>query len=250
MRLTSLLQSIAMKYPQNLVAAQLRDVDRIAFHIQLVRDRKGKAITICDIGGGVGLFSVGCAALGMRSILIDDFQDEVNLRLGESALEVHKAYGVEVISRDVISHRVDLEPGSLDAITCFESMEHWHHSPRRLFNALKIALKQQGLFVLSTPNCVDLARRLAVPFGRGQWSSIESWYDSETFRGHVREPDVHDLLHIARDMGLTKVETLGRNWWAYTRFDNSPLKPVAIIIGQMLRLRPSLCSTIYLAGYA
>jgi SAM-dependent methyltransferase len=239
-----------MKYPEGLVAAQLNDVDRIAFHIQLIQDRKGKAITICDIGGGVGLFSVGCAALGMRSILIDDFRDEVNLRMGESVLEIHRSYGVEVVSTDVITHGVDLKPGSLDAITCFESMEHWHHSPKRLFGALKTALKPQGLFLLSTPNCVDLKRRVAVAFGHGAWSSIESWYESETFRGHVREPDVPDLLHIARDMRLTKVETLGRNWWAYTRFDNNPLKPVAIVVGHMLRLRPSLCSTIYLAGYA
>ncbi len=250
MGLKDLLRSIALRYPEALVAAQLRDVDRIAFHIQLIQDRKGTAITICDIGGGIGLFSVGCAALGMRSILIDDFCDEVNLGAGESVLEIHKSYGVQVISRDVITHSIDLEPGSADVMTCFESMEHWHHSPKRLFGAVKTALKREGLFVLSSPNCVDLKRRISVALGHGKWSNMESWYEPETFRGHVREPDVHDLLHIARDMALTNVETFGRNWWMYDRFDGSAVKPVAIMVGHLLRLRPSLCSTIYLVGYA
>jgi SAM-dependent methyltransferase len=186
----------------------------------------------------------------MRSILIDDFRDEVNVKTGDSVLDVHRSYGVQVISRDVITDSVDLDPSSIDVITCFESMEHWHHSPKRLFGALRRALRQDGLFVLSTPNCVDLKRRVSVAFGYDKWSSMESWYEPRTFRGHVREPDLGDLLYIARDLGLTNVETLGRNWWAYKRFHNGALNAVAVMLEHLLRLRPSLCSTLYLIAYA
>src|SRR3712207_1446801 len=98
-RLEGLLRSIAMKYPRELVPYQLADVQRIAFHIALVLLHKGKDVTVCDVGGGIGLFSVGCAAVGMRTILIDDFDDAVNHRYGPSVLDLHRSYGVEVITR-------------------------------------------------------------------------------------------------------------------------------------------------------
>ncbi len=47
---------------------------RIAFDMSLVINRKGTNITISDIGGGLGLFSLAFARLGARSILYDDFR--------------------------------------------------------------------------------------------------------------------------------------------------------------------------------
>jgi 2-polyprenyl-3-methyl-5-hydroxy-6-metoxy-1,4-benzoquinol methylase len=250
MSVRDVLRSIALKYPQDLMAAQLSDVERIAFHIQLVLHRKGATARVCDIGGGIGMFTLGCAAMGMKAILVDDFRDEVNLTVGESLLQLHRSYGVDVISKDVVTQELDLPTASMDAITCFESMEHWHHSPKKLLRQLRATLKPQGLFVLSAPNCVDLKRRITVPFGHGEWSTMESWYESSTFRGHVREPDVRDLRYIGADMGLTNVEIHGRNWWARSSSAKAPLRVAAIAIDHMLRVRPSLCSSIYLLGSA
>lgn len=66
------LAAIAAKYPPDLVAGQLSDIERISYHIGLVLAHGNKDGSVCDLGGGIGLFSVGCAALGMRAILIDD----------------------------------------------------------------------------------------------------------------------------------------------------------------------------------
>ena len=109
------------------------------------------------------------------------------------------------------------EEASFDVITSFDSMEHWHHSPKRLFQEVMRVLKPSGRFILGVPNCVNLRKRLTVPFGFGKWSSIDDWYEQETFRGHVREPDVEDLRYIANDMGLMELQILGRNWMAYHR---------------------------------
>src|SRR5438552_2074107 len=165
-----LLQNLARKYPSELVASQLQDVPRIAFHIGLIVSRKGTHARICDLGGGLGLFSVACAALGMETTLIDDFADDVNRQLGASILDLHKSYGVQVISRDVIMETIDFPPHSLDVVTCFDSMEHWHHSPKRLFASVRKSLASNGLFVLSVPNRFDLGKRLMTPLGMGAWS--------------------------------------------------------------------------------
>jgi hypothetical protein len=76
---------------------------------------------------------------------------------------------------------------------------------------------------------------------------MRDWYEVEQFRSHVREPDVTDLRYIAADLGLKNARVIGRNWSGY----RSRLRAARIItplIDRALRLRPSLCSDIYLVG--
>jgi SAM-dependent methyltransferase len=246
------LKGAAAKYPDNMVAEQMRDIPRIAFNMSLALDpsypKQTSEVEICDLGGGIGLFSLGCAAYGLkRTVLVDDFDDEVNRRVRASILELHRGLGVEVVARDVVGRGMQDIDGSFDAVTTFDSMEHWHHSPRKLFHQVMDKLKPGGVFVLGVPNCVNLRKRVAVPLGFGKWSRMQDWYEPELFRGHTREPDVGDLKYIAKDMGLTDVRIYGRNWLGY----DSPRRIVrmaARVFDHPLRIRPSLCSDIYLVG--
>jgi SAM-dependent methyltransferase len=245
------LASLAREYPPALTASQLSDVPRIAFHLALAlgsTPERWADTAVCDIGGGVGLFSVGCAALGVRrSVLIDDFRDGINVGFGDAALGPHRAYGVEVHACDAIAD--GLRPkGPFDVVTTFDSMEQWHSSPRRLFADVVRELKPGGRFVLGGPNCVNLRKRISVPLGRGKWSAFEDWYAPDVFRCHVREPDVDDLRRIAADLKLERVRILGRNWLGHG--SSSRMARMATrIIDHPLRLRPSLCSDIYLVGH-
>jgi 2-polyprenyl-3-methyl-5-hydroxy-6-metoxy-1,4-benzoquinol methylase len=245
--LIALLHDIAEKYPSEIAGLQHQDVPRIAFNIELVLSRRGSHCRICDLGGGIGLFSIGCAAIGMEATLVDDFRDSIADDLQERTLNLHRSYGVTVMSRDLIRNDIDLHPESIDAVTSFESMEHWHHSPKRLFGAVSRALIPGGLFVLATPNCFNLRKRLTTPLGIGGWSRMEDWYEAPVFRGHVREPSVADLKYIARDMQLADTNILGRNWTGR----NSRLwvtRTLAPVLDHALRFFPSLCSDIYLIG--
>ena len=203
---------------------------------------------ICDLCGGIGLFSVGCSAYGMkRTVLIDDFNDSVNHRVGDSILDIHKGHGVEVFSRDVVEKGILDIAGNFDIITTFDSMEHWHHSPKNLFHEVMEKLKSGGVFVLGVPNCVNIRKRISVPLGIGKWSGMQDWYEVDKFRGHVREPDVSDLKYIARDMELIDVTIFGRNWLGYFS-TNQAIRLITKVIDYPLRLKPSLCSDIYLVG--
>src|SRR3954453_17741920 len=184
---------LAARYPPSLVAEQLADIPRIVFHVGLVEHRAGNGGHVCDIGGGIGLFSLACALRGMRVTLVDDFSDPVNRTVGDEVLALHRSHGVEVVERDVITDGLELTPNSLTAVTSFDSLEHWHHSPRRLLHGLVDALRPRGAFVLGAPNRVNLRKRLTTPLGRNTWSPWEEWYEAERFRGHVREPDAREL---------------------------------------------------------
>jgi 2-polyprenyl-3-methyl-5-hydroxy-6-metoxy-1,4-benzoquinol methylase len=250
--LSAVLKKVAIQYPDDMVKGQIRDVPRISFNIGVavdsVKQKPLSELGICDIGGGVGLFSVGCAAYGFkRTVLVDDFDDPVNRRVGSSILDLHRTLGVEVISRDVIEKGINDIPGNFDVITSFDSMEHWHNSPKRLFREVVQKLNKSGVFVLGVPNCVNVRKRITVPFGVGKWSTMKDWYDEDKFRAHVREPDVGDLWYIAHDMGLENIKIYGRNWQGY--YSSSSLTRFATrVVDYSLRVKPSLCSDIYLVG--
>jgi SAM-dependent methyltransferase len=261
--LRQLLDKVARSFRPDLVPAQLADVGRIAFEIALVIERMGTDVELCDIGSGVGLFPAACARLGMRVTMMDDFahpfEDEQSARaapdapdaiyLGgvEDALALHRSLGVRVEQRDPLEEGFGFDAGSLDVVTIFDSMEHWHRSPRGLLREVMEALVPGGLLVIGVPNCVNLRKRLSVPLGRGKWSRMTDWYETKRFRGHVREPDVEDLRYIARDLGLAQVEILGRNWAGYA--SASPwIRRATAVADRLLQLRPSLCSDLYLIG--
>ncbi|SDW04438.1 class I SAM-dependent methyltransferase [Thiocapsa roseopersicina] len=249
--LKDVLIEVAYRYPDTLRSYQLRDVPRIRFNIHMVLralDRPVGTAEICDLGGGIGLFSAGCAAYGAkRMVLVDDFDDPVNHQIGAGILDLHRTLGVDVVSRDVIQTGIQDLPGQFDIVTTFDSMEHWHHSPKKLFAEIKSKLKPGGVFCLGVPNCVNLRKRLTVPLGFGKWSAMSDWYEQATFRGHVREPDVADLRYIAGDMNLREVRIYGRNWLGYSS-RHAWIRLAAQIFDYPLRLRPQLCSDIYMIG--
>jgi SAM-dependent methyltransferase len=244
----SVLQRIADSYPPEVAAVQgYIDVPRNAFHLSLI-SRLPRGARIADIGGGLGLFSPGCASLAYAVVLVDDFKDGWHARMAETVFNcVHHRLGVEIVSRDVIAEGVEFETESFDAVTLFDTMEHWHNSPKRLFHTLTSALKPGGLLIIGSPNCVNLRKRITVPFGVGKWSRMEDWYETERFRSHVREPDIADLRYIATDLGLDEVKIIGRNWTGYrSRFRAARM--ITPLIDPILRLRPSLCSDIYMVA--
>ncbi|GBE00015.1 bifunctional 3-demethylubiquinone-9 3-methyltransferase/ 2-octaprenyl-6-hydroxy phenol methylase [bacterium BMS3Abin07] len=252
LNLYDVLRNVTKQYPEDMVDQQVRDIPRISFNINIalhaIKDKPHTELEICDLGGGIGLFSIGCAAYGMkRTVLIDDFDDSVNHRVGASILDLHKGHGVEVISRDVVEEGIHDIAGNFDIITTFDSMEHWHHSPKNLFHEVIDKLKPGGVFVLGVPNCVNMRKRITVPLGIGKWSGMQEWYEVDKFRGHVREPDVNDLKYIARDMELVDVTIYGRNWLGYYSA-NQAIRFATKITDYPLRLKPSLCSDIYLVG--
>ena len=157
----------AEQYPPDLRSAVTADIERQVFHVTTVERLAGAGGAVADMGGGVGLFSVGCASVGLKTTLVDDFADPVNDVHGNAALRVHCDAGVEIVSRDVIADGLGLSAASHDVITTFDSVEHWHHSPKRVFAEVMAALRSGGWFLMGVPNAVNLRKRIDVPLGRG-----------------------------------------------------------------------------------
>lgn len=243
-------REVARLYPASKRRYAELQADRIAFQLHLVTSRIGTTGDFCDIGGGISPLSLACARVGMDVIVIDDYRDEFYTTDPETAatIELLRENGVTVRTRNILEDDLSLTSESIDAVGCFSVMEHLHASPKMLFRQLTgDALRAGGWFFLSGPNCVNLRKRLSVPFGYGKWSRMDVWYDTEEFRSHVREPDVEDLRYIADDLALTNVEIKGRNDMAAFH-DSLVIRHATRVLDPVLRLRPSLCMEIYILG--
>jgi 2-polyprenyl-3-methyl-5-hydroxy-6-metoxy-1,4-benzoquinol methylase len=247
--MTDSVESVIRRFPEKIRAGQLMQANRFAWEVDLAAKHTPPGGTIADIGGGWGSFALGCAARGFRTTLVDDFRDSGFF--DEATMGAMRAlyaeYGVDVVSRDVVANQLSFAERSLDTITIFDSLEHWHNSPKRLLANVATTLRDGGTFILATPNCVNLRKRITVPLGRGKWSAMADWYETATFRGHVREPDVDDLRYIARDMNLRDAAIIGRNWNGYCSASRLT-RAVTPFVDIFLRMRPSLCSDLYMVG--
>ena len=244
---TSIVNKYWIGYPSYVTDSYIkRHVFEIGLLLRSLGDIKDKSVV--DVGGGWGLFAASCSALGMKSTLVEDFGDPGKSDTGDPRQSLPDDYGVTVMHKDVIKEGFGLPPDSIDAFTTFDMVEHLHASPKQLFHDAMKALRTNGLFLLGVPNSVNLRKRITVPLGKGNWSHFPDWYEKKVFRGHVREPDVHDLKKIAQDISLSEYKILGRNWLSYMS-QRYIIRTASKIAERTLNLFPSLCSNLYLLGW-
>ena len=216
---------------------------------------------LVDLGAGLSVFGPLCRVHGMRVTLVDDFGGGGGVEVDQRGQEVplleafERKLGITVVRENFLEQALPLPDKDVDVITCFHSLEHWHHSPKRLFREIVRALKPGGLLVLVTPNAVNLRKRLFVLFGRNNFPLLRDWYEGgdPVYRGHVREPVIRDLQQLIEWNGLQVVATYGRNFIG-RKSKALNFLPAALVGGiaagsdALLQFFPSLCSDIHVIG--
>lgn len=236
---------IVDQYPSSLKSIAIANKKRILWQVETVVKHATGGGTIVDLGGGTVPFMGVCQKLGYKTVVADDFGDATYAD-ADRVLEIFHRIGVIVRNLNLLSDEFSIgDAESVAMVTCHDSMEHWHNSPKQLFANVWTALEANGSFWLGVPNAVNLRKRLTVPFGKGTWSHMDDWYEQSEFRGHVREPVVADLRYIAKDIGATDYEIFGRNWLGY-RHPSKAIRAVIPYIDRPMQRRPAICSDIYL----
>lgn len=217
--------------------------------------------SLVDLGAGFSWFSPMVKIFGMDVTIVDDFGggggiDPREREATSATLErLEQDIGLKVLRQNFVTHPLLPMPSeSVDVVTCFHSLEHWHHSPKKLFGEIHRILKKGGVAVFATPNAVNLRKRVWVLFGKSNLPNLEDWYHQEPeWRGHVREPILADLQSIFLWNGFSIRASYGRNFYARDsrslRFIPKPLRH-ALTNGseKILKFFPTLCSDIHVVA--
>lgn len=237
------------------------DFDRIFFYLELLANAGllHRGIKLLDLAGGLSIFSPLLARYGVKVTIVDDFGGGGGVRFEdrEEDLKILKFFredlGIEILEMNFLEREIPLSSESFDGITCFHSMEHWHHSPKKLFVELSRLLRPEGYLILATPNAVNIRKRVFVLFGRSNFPKLEEWYNEPVFRGHVREPILSDLCSLLEWNNYRVISTSGRNFIGRRSkalsFLPAPLvRWTAAGTDRFLRFFPTLCSDIHVVG--
>ena len=101
-----------------------------------------------------------------------------------------------------------------DAITCFDSMEHWHASPKALFHQAVAKLKPGGLFIFHTPNALGYltigARLVPDRFKDRLVYLLDGRSENDVFETHYKANTRKTISELAEATGfaLMKIKML------------------------------------------
>ena len=178
---------------------------------ELVAQRVPAQGEILDIGCGPCDKTAVLSRMGYRCTGIDDFGDPWH-REGQNLARIGRfarSAGVDLLEGD--GHAVPFEDESFDAVLACDVIEHLHASPRALLERALGLLREGGWLVLSVPNAVNLRKRLDVIRGRTNYPPYRQFFESDTWRGHVREYVWDDLVQLATFLGLEEATVHGRH---------------------------------------
>ena len=208
--------------------------------------------SLIDLGGGFSVVNCVLAKMGMTVCVIDlmgeYFKDSTLRSTMREQFDYLAANGVKFISTDLLEYDFkDFAQESVDVVCSHHCLEHLHHSPKELcLHSLKI-LKRGGLFFVEVPNSINLLKRIKVLFGRTNYPEYSNYFETPVWRGHIREYSVDDLEYLAQVCGLKNYNIFGLNYYGtlYSKFKYNAL---ARLIDNILRLRPNVCSALYLSA--
>jgi SAM-dependent methyltransferase len=231
---------------------------RFRMNIDDLAARAQQGARIVDIGAGLSTFAPVLQVLGAKVALVDDFAGgggvlQDNPDQTKTILErCEKILGLEVFRQNLLTTDLPFSDNSVDVVTSFHCFEHFHHSPRLLMSEIRRILRPDASFILCTPNAVNLRKRISVVFGRTNLPSLEEWYyeGEPTFRGHVREATVSDLVRICtwNDLIPEKVigaNIIGKEGPTMKKMPKTLVPIIDFMSDNLLPLWPTLCSDIF-----
>lgn len=171
-------------------------------------------LTHCDYGGGVGLYNIILALLGMEITVVDSFHqvDDPNpvlRKMYEDRLELFKELGIKWKSADILSDFTDGQT-KYQSASCFETIEHLPHSPKPFLDQVMDELETGGRFALSVPNVARIEQRFRVFFGRTPHEKYPNFYETGTpFWGHHREMTEAEILWLSKRLNLAESTVFG-----------------------------------------
>lgn len=225
-------------------------IDWLDYRISLV----GHGDVIIDLGGGVNGVNGFLSLQGKNVTSVDLFDDYYQWSSVKNPVLDQKNYlsslGVNFIHADLVAYDLleHFAPESVDCVASYHTIEHLHHSPRRLLESAMRVLKPGGTLVIEVPNAANLLKRIKLLLGKTNYPNFSAYYDKDKWVGHVREYTVGDLQQLARQLKLSSYRIEGRNWYG-ALYRNKLTSPIAKQLDKLLQRFPGLCGSLFLIGY-
>lgn len=205
--------------------------DRGAYVTFNDRPLGGHRMVLDLVPPGERVLDVGCSAGYLAERLAARGSAVTGIELDPEAAERARAFCEEVVVGDAETMVMPLDPGTFDAVVCADLVEHLR-DPGATLARLRPLLRPGGRLVVATPNVANWSIRLALLFGRFNY----------TERGILDRTHAHlftrrSLIECVRGAGY-RVESVDFTV-PVPKLGTPGVERLAHAIG---RLRPQLCA--------
>lgn len=249
--------------------------DKMEYYIDLTLNNLNisnkKPQKIADCGSGYSFFIpfLACKKKKLNLFMIDDFKSLDSFKTGNNATEsekveknflnrankVFKKLNIKKINLNFEKEKFKFKKNSIDCITSFHCIEHFHSSPKKFLKECNRVLKPGGTLVLAVPNAVNFRKRISVLFGNTNYYYFDHYWNQMPYYGHVREPTKEELKLFCINSGFVNTKLYGKNFMGIerlVRFFNKIFlskklsRSVSNILLKPLELFPGLCTDLHI----
>lgn len=184
-----------------LVLLRLKEPKKSEQAIALLDRYVGDSGRIISLGAGFCHFEVLFSKLGYDVVAVDHIYDPVyesddHERIRENVREYCSANGVKFICEDVFEIFPDsVTENSFDAVPALDVIEHIHR-PQEFLGVAKTILQPDGHLLPSTPNGVNLYKRLKMILGRPYGVPVEVINREGEFTSPIKEYTNSELQQL------------------------------------------------------
>jgi len=173
--------------------------------LRALKKRQVVGGTLLDVGSYFGNFSLLLSKAGFQVVAIDSYK-----RYGNDLdfiVQLLKKEKIEVLDfQDIGEDWHQIASESFDVIACLGVIEHIPHTPRQILEPIHRVLKNEGWFLLDTPNLAYIYNRQKLAKGESVFVPINIQYYTEIpFDGHHREYTSDEITWMLQTMGQEEI---------------------------------------------
>jgi 2-polyprenyl-3-methyl-5-hydroxy-6-metoxy-1,4-benzoquinol methylase len=172
---------------------QARFADILRLSREYVPDSSARVLDIgrSDLTAQLGGFYRNVHSLGLDPAADDGGHRELK------SMEAVSHITFDLLRSDCVSEWPDC--GRFDLIVFSEVIEHLSVAPEYVLALLQALLTEKGVLICTTPNAVDIAKRLRMVAGRNPFERLRLYTLNP---GHIREYTKQELCALAESVGL------------------------------------------------
>ena len=196
------------------------DFKRFLFSLNLLSEHSLiEGEKILDIGSGIGIMASALQNLGADTMGVDKFifpdekQNYYSIQEFDKLNTLWQKENIKIIKSDAVNEKLPFPDKIFDLVICDATIEHLPESPKKLFQEVHRVLKDNGAFLVTTPNLASLLKRLRFfLLGRSpNWDLRDFFESGPDFKGHCREFTAKETIKMLEWSSFGIIERRTKN---------------------------------------
>ena len=198
------------------------------FLLSKLKELNLKNKRILDIGSGRLILSSYLSNSGSSLVAFDLPKAFENRYVKERA----KSYSIDLVGSQIKSgrkYKLPFKNSSFEMVLMTEVFEHLNFSPVFVLNEIRRVLKDNGYFILTTPNVHSFENKIRFSLNKNIYGNFEKYLEGSPFDYHWREFEKRELLYVLKKCNFKVIKSYYCNDILYNKYnsylyENYPIK--------------------------